>query len=161
VSLADLLQIRGAPAIASLAALSIAEHLTKALEEASPPVFLNSNYSLKKHIQPQLDYLITARPTAVNLGAAMRRLGNLLDNSILEGKSPRSSIEDLIKDGRLIADEDLERNRKMSKNGGEWLRQITTMSSSESFNILTVCNTGSLATSVCLNNTYLRSWLTR
>jgi methylthioribose-1-phosphate isomerase len=79
----------------------------------------------------------------------MRRLRNLLDNGIREGKSPRTIAEELIKDGHLIADEDLERNRQMGKNGGDWLKQITSAPESESFNVLTVCNTGSLATSVC------------
>jgi len=77
----------------------------------------------------------------------MRRLGRLLDAGIQQKKDPRVIAEELVHDGRLIADEDLERNRIMAKNGGEWLKQITGVPETETFNILTVCNTGSLATS--------------
>lgn len=141
------MKIRGAPAIASLAALSVADHLSKALKDPQAPLFLESNDSLKAHVQPLLDYLFTARPTAVNLGAAMGRLGRLLDSSIQEKKDPRTIAEELVKDGQLIADEDLERNRRMGKNGGDWLQTIANAPASETFNVLTVCNTGSLATS--------------
>ncbi|EPQ57292.1 eukaryotic translation initiation factor 2B [Gloeophyllum trabeum ATCC 11539] len=143
------MKIRGAPAIASLAALSLASHLSRALKSSPPPDFLASPESLRAHVEPMLAFLYTARPTAVNLGAATRRLTKTLHASIAEGKNVRAVAEDLIAEGRKVADEDVGRNKQMSKNGGEWLiEQVKARGGTgEGLNILTVCNTGSLATS--------------
>lgn len=99
---------------------------------------------------PILDFLYTARPTAVNLGAATRRLTKKLQGSIDAGQDALAIAQDLVAEGHKIADEDVGRNKEMSKFGGEWLiDQIKANGGSgEKLNILTVCNTGSLATSV-------------
>ena len=146
----SLRQIRGAPAIASLAALSVSQHLTRALRADPPPDFLSSPESLAAHITPILDYLFTARPTAVNLGAATRRLSRTLQLSLRPGRDARAIAEDLIEDGKQIAAEDVGRNKAMAKWGGEWLiEQVKGEGGSgDGLNVLTVCNTGSLATSV-------------
>lgn len=49
-----------------------------------------------------------------------------------------------------MADEDLGRNKEMGKHGAEWLVQLTKEKGekADKLNLLTVCNTGSLATSV-------------
>lgn len=150
-------KIRGAPAIASLAALSFSSHLSRALKESPEPAFLQSSSALDEHVTPILDYLFTARPTAVNLGGATRRISRLLKSSVEAGKDARSIAQELIEEGRKVADEDVGRNKEMSRWGGEWLiRQVQERGSAESLNVLTVCNTGSLATSVC----YLcRHWM--
>jgi methylthioribose-1-phosphate isomerase len=144
-------QIRGAPAIASLAALSVSQHLTRALRADPPPDFLSSPESLAAHVTPTLDFLFTARPTAVNLGAATRRLLRTLQQSSYgPGKDARAIAEDLVEDGRRIAAEDVGRNKAMAKWGGDWLVQQVKGDggSGDGLNVLTVCNTGSLATSV-------------
>jgi methylthioribose-1-phosphate isomerase len=94
--------------------------------------------------------LFTARPTAVNLGAATRRLARTLQTSLDAGKDPRAIAEDLIEDGRQVAAEDVGRNKAMAKWGGDWLVQEVKAKggSGDGLNVLTVCNTGSLATSV-------------
>ena len=147
-----LFKIRGAPAIASLAALSLSQHLRRALKASPPPEFLASPEALKTHVDGILAFLYTARPTAVNLGAATRRLSKTLDNAIAAGKDPRAIAEDLIAEGNAVADEDVGRNKEMSKWAGEWLvervRKLTPDAAPQGLNVLTVCNTGSLATSV-------------
>jgi len=142
-------QIRGAPAIASLAALSFSQYLTRALRSSPPPDFLSSPEALKAHVSPKLDFLFTARPTAVNLGAATRRLQRTLQTSLDAGKGAREIAEDLIQDGRQIAAEDIGRNKAMAKWGGDWLVELVKASgaSGDGLSVLTVCNTGSLATS--------------
>ena len=118
---------------------------------ASPlPDYLSSPDSLKAHVEPLLNYLFTARPTAVNLGAATRRLDKTLRASIQSGKDPVSIAQDLVLEGRKVADEDIGRNKDMSKWGAEWLveRDKSNGGTGENLNVLTVCNTGSLATSV-------------
>ncbi|KIL65957.1 hypothetical protein M378DRAFT_161602 [Amanita muscaria Koide BX008] len=143
------MKIRGAPAIASLAALSVSYHLSRALNESPAPAFLASPAALKEHVQPILSYLYTARPTAVNLGAATRRLENILNDAIAAGKDTLEIARDLIAEGYAVADEDVGRNKAMSKWGGDWLvqRVISNGGDGSNLNVLTVCNTGSLATS--------------
>ena len=69
-----------------------------------------------------LDYLFTSRPTAVNLGAAIKRLRARLDTLVKDGwEDTRAITEEIIKEARLVADEDVDRNRLMSKHGAEWL----------------------------------------
>lgn len=97
-----------------------------------------------------LDYLYTARPTAVNLGAATRRLSRVLESGVLAGKDARAIAQELIEEGRRVADEDVGRNKEMAKHGAEWLVEHTKAAGGDAsaLNVLTVCNTGSLATSV-------------
>jgi methylthioribose-1-phosphate isomerase len=144
-------QIRGAPAIASLAALSVSQHLARALRADPAPDFLSSPEHFAAHVPPILDFLFTARPTAVNLGAATRRLSRTLQSSFRAGKDARAIAEDLVEDGKQIAAEDVGRNKAMAKWGGDWLVERVKGeggSGDGGLNVLTVCNTGSLATSV-------------
>ncbi|QRV94188.1 translation initiation factor eIF-2B beta subunit [Ceratobasidium sp. AG-Ba] len=143
------MKIRGAPAIASLAALSLASHLSIALNSDPQPAFLASPTALKEYILPQLNYLYSSRPTAVNLGAATKRLQNTLQAGIDANHSATDIATALVKEGRLIADEDFGRNREMSKHGAEWLVERIKSQGGEgtNLNVMTVCNTGSLATS--------------
>lgn len=157
-------QIRGAPAIASLAALSVSQHLTRALRANPPPEFLASPQALEAHVAPILDFLVTARPTAVNLGAATRRLSRTLQSSLEAGKDAHAIAEDLIEDGGQIAAEDVGRNKVMAKWGGDWLVEEVKGKggSGDGLNVLTVCNTGSLATSVRMPPLFssIPRWLT-
>lgn len=143
-------KIRGAPAIASLAALSVAQHLIRALRATPPPEFFASPNALQAHVETILAYLYKSRPTAVNLGAATRRLTKTLNDGIAAGKDVQEIVQDLIAEGRLVADEDVGRNKAMAKWGGDWLVEqvMKNGESGEGLNVLTVCNTGSLATSV-------------
>ncbi|KAF8160803.1 Methylthioribose-1-phosphate isomerase [Crassisporium funariophilum] len=144
------MKIRGAPAIASLAALSVSQYLTRALRASPPPEYLASLESLKPHIDGILAFLFTSRPTAVNLGAATRRLTKTLDDGIAARKDPRVVAEDLVGEGKAVAEEDVGRNREMAKWAGEWLAERVrsrNLDASGGLNVLTVCNTGSLATS--------------
>lgn len=146
-------KIRGAPAIASLAALSVSQNLTRGLRSTPAPDYLASRENLKAHVDKILAYLFTSRPTAVNLGAATRRLTKVLDDSIAAGQDTRAIAEALIAEGKAVADEDVGRNKEMAKWAGEWLLQHVQKQGGDvsgGVNVLTVCNTGSLATSVCL-----------
>lgn len=147
----DYRKIRGAPAIASLAALSVSQHLTRGLRSSPLPDYLNGTTALKTHVDKILAYLYTARPTAVNLGAATRRLTKTLDDGIAAGKDPKTIAEELVAEGKAVADEDVGRNKEMARWAGEWLLQRVQeqgIDASKGLNVLTVCNTGSLATSV-------------
>lgn len=133
-----------------MASLAFAAYIQTGLDSAQPPAFLLSSESLSTQVIQKLDYLSGARPTAVNLGAAIRRLKAVLQSSIDAGKSVPLIAADLINEGKLIADEDFDRNKRMAEHGGEWLAELDRGSggSGQELNVLTVCNTGSLATSV-------------
>ncbi|KAI0775699.1 eukaryotic translation initiation factor 2B [Trametes elegans] len=143
------MKIRGAPAIASLAALAVADHLSRGLASTPTPDWLGGVDALRQHVEGVLSYLFKARPTAVNLGAATRRLSKALQASAAAGKEPRAIALDLIAEAKQIDAEDVGRNKQMSKWGGDWLvdRVKSQGKSGGNLNVMTVCNTGSLATS--------------
>ena len=144
-------QIRGAPAIASLAALSVADYLTRALESVPEPAWFASAGAFSEHVEAILAHLFTARPTAVNLGAATRRLSKALSASADAGKDVRAIAAELVAEAREIDAEDVGRNKQMSKWGGDWLVErvrAAGVGGGDELNVMTVCNTGSLATSV-------------
>ncbi|KAJ7680572.1 Methylthioribose-1-phosphate isomerase [Mycena polygramma] len=141
------MKIRGAPAIASLAALAFASDLSRALKASAS--FVSSPDEVRAYVEPILAHLYTARPTAVNLGAATRRLTANLDASIAAGKTGQEVCTDLIAEAHKVADEDVGRNKKMSQWGGDWLVDVVKQNGGmgSELNVMTVCNTGSLATS--------------
>lgn len=130
-----------------MAALSLSSHVTSILAQTPRSEFLSSAETFKSHIQPLLDYLYTARPTAVNLGAAIRRIESVLN---ADNKNVEDLARDVIAESKRINNEDVGRNKLMAKHGGEWLVEQVKQKggSGEGLNVMTVCNTGSLATSV-------------
>ncbi|XP_006460812.1 hypothetical protein AGABI2DRAFT_185156 [Agaricus bisporus var. bisporus H97] len=144
------MRIRGAPAIASLAALSVVQHLDRTRRADPQPQFLTSIALFKSHIEETLAHLYESRPTAVNLGAATRRLMQVLNEGVAADESISDIVQDLMVEGIAIAGEDVGRNKAMAQWGGDWLVDLVTKrdgTPSEGLNVLTVCNTGSLATS--------------
>lgn len=137
-----------------MAALAVASHLSQALSVSPSPSFLSSATELQKYLQPKLDFLLTARPTAVNLGAATRCLSKVLDKGVQSDTDARDLAVALVKEARAVHEEDLGRNKEMGRHGADWLaREVEKEGEAASnLNLLTVCNTGSLATSVGLLN---------
>jgi methylthioribose-1-phosphate isomerase len=126
----------------------VAQLVTRDLTLADPtPAYLTDSAELKKKLDATLDFLNTARPTAVNLGTAVRRLKNKLNTSIGEAKEPRIIAHEVVLEARAIHDEDLQRNKDMAKWAADWILNHHDIQSG--VNVLTVCNTGNLATSVC------------
>ena len=87
---------------------------------------------------------------AVNVSAATRHLSCTLQSSLRTGKDVCTIMEDSIGDGRQVTAEDVGWNKALVKWGGDCLVEIVKGedSSGDSLNVLTVCNTSSLATSV-------------
>lgn len=120
--------VRGAPAIGATGAygfyLAAKEYEDKPAEE-----FLD----LVKEAGNELE---KARPTAVNLTWAIKRLERLLDEN---GDRPVPELVDIVREeAEEIAREDVKTNRQMARNGNEVVPEGAT--------ILTHCNTGALAT---------------
>ncbi|KAH8925006.1 putative translation initiation factor [Atractiella rhizophila] len=138
------MKIRGAPAIASLAALSIACALLSLPSSASET---SSVSSFQNYISNVSSYLLASRPTAVNLQEALSRIAAV---STAE-KSVSELVEDVIEVCITVWEEDLERCWKMGEVGGTWLLEKLEsegrIEKGDKIAVLTVCNTGSLATS--------------
>lgn len=143
------MRIRGAPAIASLAAVSIAIEILGVLDEPANSV-TKSSESLKEWLDQRSEYLLSSRPTAVNLREAMHRLQAIANAS--EPADVTAKARKIYDAAELVWTEDVERNVKIGDNGASWLlknlEQSGAIRKDEKINVLTVCNTGSLATSV-------------
>ena len=96
------MQVRGAPAIAIVAALSIAVWLDTRLrgidevDEAS----LGQPSDIIKTLQHMLNFLVTSRPTAVNLGDAARKLERAILASLQKPDACTRSIAEAYIGGR-------------------------------------------------------------
>lgn len=120
------LSVRGAPALEAAGGYGIAL--------ASHEREFSDVDELKKHLRERAEYLASTRPTAVNLFVGIERvLGEAL-----KGESVEEVRELAIREANRIADEDVERNRRMGEIGAELLEDGDT--------VLTICNTGRLAT---------------
>jgi methylthioribose-1-phosphate isomerase len=147
-------QIRGAPAIASLAALSLRTHMAQSA--------FSSPSAVTSHLSPILDYLQSSRPTAVNLGEAMDRIRSVLATAPSGGEAEAKQLVDkVIQVCGAVHEEDLERNMTMGRLGAEWLWNkrkdkangaVNGAGEKKGLKVVTVCNTGSLATSVSLGS---------
>lgn len=120
------LAIRGAPALEAAGAYGVAlacfERNFRDLED------------MKEYISKKASELATARPTAVNLAVGVER--------VLKKAMSGETIEEIrrlaLEEAEKIANEDIERNKKLGKNGANLLNDNDV--------VLTICNTGRLAT---------------
>ncbi|KAG8895999.1 S-methyl-5-thioribose-1-phosphate isomerase [Tulasnella sp. 403] len=79
----------------------------------------------------------------------MKRLSKMLDDGVAREAIAMDLAQEIIDEARLIADEDVGRNKAMAKHGGDWVIQEVSRrgDKAQALNVMTVCNTGSLATS--------------
>lgn len=137
-----LMQVRGAPAIAIVGAFSVVVEVSNYLKQS------DSNQKTIKNLNDSLDYLITSRPTAVNLANALNDIKQLLqkyNETDIIGEKIYQQIYDY---AITLYDEDLANNKKIGENGLKYI--IDTLAEQNfkgPFSIMTICNTGSLATS--------------
>ncbi|EPS37093.1 hypothetical protein H072_9321 [Dactylellina haptotyla CBS 200.50] len=134
------MQVRGAPAIAIVAALSLAVELNNAFDTA--PATPQSAVEL---IHEKLDYLVTSRPTAVNLADAAGKLKALTQNVLAANEvTPDLVVKAYIEAAELMLLKDVEDNKAIGRHGAEWITNAVGKTSG--IRVLTHCNTGSLAT---------------
>ncbi|KAI1811446.1 hypothetical protein GGS20DRAFT_588527 [Poronia punctata] len=140
------MRVRGAPAIAIVAALAHAVELYNGGCKASTPEEIIS------YIDSRLDYLKQSRPTAVDLTNAITHLKSVVraqDVAALDQAAAKPAIvEAFIAAAEEIFRKDTETNLLMGEYGSKWLLEnAPTKSASGQVSVLTHCNTGSLATS--------------
>ncbi|MEM4481137.1 MAG: S-methyl-5-thioribose-1-phosphate isomerase [Desulfurococcaceae archaeon] len=125
------MEIRGAPAIGVAAALVLGAY---ALKIADLPLEEFAN-----KVRSAVEVLLRTRPTAYNLFYALRRLREVVEESVPTATDSYSVAELLVSEALKIYQEDVEANAKIGELGAELVPDNAT--------ILTHCNAGALATS--------------
>ncbi|OCL08263.1 putative translation initiation factor [Glonium stellatum] len=134
------MRTRGAPAIAIVAALALAVELENM--KLSPIA-----EEVKAFIDEKLEYLITSRPTAVNLADAARKLRKVVDAAAARADASGSNVKNAyIGAAEQMLVNDVQDNEAIGKHGAEWILTNTDTSRNGQVSVLTHCNTGSLAT---------------
>lgn len=138
-----LMQVRGAPAIAIVGAFSIVVDTYNYLKESS-----DKKKTIGDLIE-KIDYLITARPTAVNLSNACLDIEKIILKESKEADLVTESTFNIIfKYAVDLYDDDLNNNYKIGDNGLQYIiESLRAQNFTGPFSIITICNTGSLATS--------------
>ena len=121
--------VRGAPAIGIAGAHGVVLYAQE-LQKQNLPFDEFKNELLKKS-----DYLVTSRPTAVNLYWAVEKQKNIIKNC---SSDVESLIDELKINGKKLELEDIEINKKIGDYGAMVVPKGAT--------ILTHCNAGALAT---------------
>ncbi|XP_014561586.1 hypothetical protein COCVIDRAFT_86317 [Bipolaris victoriae FI3] len=134
------MRTRGAPAIAIVAALSLAVELTNMkLPSAAEEV--------KVFIIEKLDYLVTSRPTAVNLADAAGKLQKITENAAAkEGVNGQAVRDAYVAAAEQMLVDDVSDNESIGKHGADWIVKNTEAGKAGPVSMMTHCNTGSLAT---------------
>ncbi|MDP2939581.1 MAG: S-methyl-5-thioribose-1-phosphate isomerase [Candidatus Omnitrophota bacterium] len=122
------LQVRGAPALGIAAALGIV--LTTRHSKTK------DRARFKKQLDKAIRYLSTARPTAVNLFSALKRMEAIVRENSYASVVKLKKL--LFKEAMAIIKEDKLVCRKMAKFGARLIK--------DNDRILTICNAGALAT---------------
>ena len=136
------MRVRGAPAIAMVGILSLAVEIVKqsksqisTAEEAVP------------FIHEKLDYIVTSRPTAVNLQNMAIDFKDLTKQA---SKRPQADAEEVfeayLRAAAKTLEMDLRDNKLLGDHGADWILEHARSTANQKANILTHCNTGSLAT---------------
>lgn len=130
------MRTRGAPAIAIVAALALAVELeTIKLSSVAEEV--------KVFIDEKLDYLVTSRPTAVNLADAARKLKNIVQTAATrEGATGAGVKNAYIEAAEKMLIDDVSDNEAIGKHGAEWIEKKTQQGQKGQVSVLTHCNTG-------------------
>uniref|UniRef100_A0A182VZ96 Methylthioribose-1-phosphate isomerase n=1 Tax=Anopheles minimus TaxID=112268 RepID=A0A182VZ96_9DIPT len=129
------MQVRGAPAIAIVGCLSlVAEIYDKQYD---------TKVALEQDVSKHLQYLVTSRPTAVNLKLAADDVKSLAESLLTnETVNVEEMKQEIIKSIEHMLEKDISDNRAIGDNGANVLLKGI----DRPLKLLTHCNTGSLAT---------------
>jgi methylthioribose-1-phosphate isomerase len=140
------MQVRGAPAIAIVAALALATQLSQESTTHQIPASAEQTRDL---IGRRLDYLQTSRPTAVNLGDAVRKLKKIVAKRASDPEASAGSVVDVyVNAAENMLAADVSDNRAIGEHGSAWIEQNTLAGTRRSrdpnqqLQVLTHCNTG-------------------
>ena len=121
------MQVRGAPLIGAAAAYGMALAVQENADDG--------------HLAKAAELLLDSRPTAVNLRWAVNRMLNKLRSLPIESRCKAAWDE-----AALICDEDVTLNHQIGQHGLALIQKAASQKQTPTFNILTHCNAGWLAT---------------
>ncbi|KAL3360898.1 hypothetical protein AABB24_014031 [Solanum stoloniferum] len=130
--------VRGAPAIAIAAALSLA------VEISNLASFDGTSHDASVFLSKKLDFLVSSRPTAVNLSDAAVKLKEVISKAAATAKEANSVFQGYIEAAEVMLEDDVTSNKAIGSYGASFIKNYLT--DSKNITILTHCNTGSLAT---------------
>ncbi|KAI5951999.1 MRI1 [Candida jiufengensis] len=132
------MQVRGAPAIAIVGAFSVVVDTYSHLKDSQTI----------GDLQESLNHLVKSRPTAVNLKNAIDDIRKILADYDTTQVIDESIFKKLLDYSTKLYDDDLANNLKIGENGLNYIKKSLEEEKFEGpFSIVTICNTGSLATS--------------
>lgn len=134
--------IKGAPLIAIVACLGLAVDLTSNTKTKEELANLSSSSSIVEYIAKKIEYLKTSRPTAVNLFNAMDEMTQIMKD--VSTTDNANIIQAIVSHAEFMLQRDLGDNKAIGKYGAD---AILSKTNSKPARIVTICNTGSLATS--------------
>ena len=134
------MRVRGAPAIAIVAMLSLAADLNEQIVTGRLP---DDSQQVTDYIVEKLDYLVTSRPTAVNLSEAANRSKGRVETKGRENTPGKGVAETFISAAEDLLKQDVLDNHRLGENGERWILDHTGLGTEKRpVSILTHCNTG-------------------
>lgn len=130
--------VRGAPAIAIAAALSLAVEVSNLEDFNGTPDDATSFLIMK------LEYLVSSRPTAVNLSDAATKLTAVIEKAAASASEANTVFQAYIEAAEIMLEDDVASNKAIGSYGSSFLQHQ--LKEFKRLSILTHCNTGSLAT---------------
>ncbi|XP_065876001.1 methylthioribose-1-phosphate isomerase [Euphorbia lathyris] len=130
--------VRGAPAIAIAAALSLA------VEVFNLKDFNGNSDDAVSFLFKKLEYLVSSRPTAVNLSDAATKLKEIVLQAAATASESKTVFQAYIEAAEIMLKDDVASNKAIGSYGASFLQNL--LKKSEKLSVLTHCNTGSLAT---------------
>jgi methylthioribose-1-phosphate isomerase len=141
------MRVRGAPAIAIVAALALAVEIGNARQTTGK--LPSGAASVRSLIGERLEYLQTSRPTAVNLADAVGKLKIIVQKEALEqGATGETVAQRYILAAEVMLVHDVEDNKAIGRHGAKWIQEHTvagrrrSLEKSGELKTLTHCNTG-------------------
>ncbi|CAN1251588.1 Methylthioribose-1-phosphate isomerase [Linum perenne] len=128
--------VRGAPAIAIAAALSLAVEVSNLGGFTGTPVEAASFLSAK------LEYLVSSRPTAVNLSDAATKLKDVIGKAVAGASEASNVFQAYVEAAEAMLEEDVASNKAIGSYGAQFIQNR--LNGRTGFSVLTHCNTGRL-----------------
>lgn len=130
--------VRGAPAIAIAAALSLA------VESSNLKAFQGTPEDAASFLAQKLEYLVSSRPTAVNLSDAATKLKEIIAKAASTCSEADTVFQAYIEAAEIMLEDDVASNKAIGSYGASCFK--SQLKDAMKISILTHCNTGSLAT---------------
>jgi methylthioribose-1-phosphate isomerase len=136
------MRIRGAPLIAVVAVLGLAVDLSSNELTIGELDLISGIDEVKAFVTTKMEYLKTSRPTAVNLFNAMDELKSFIDDDAI--KTREEVVSAIVQHAYLMLERDVSDNKAIGSHGADDL--LSRHVHPEGVCVVTICNTGSLAT---------------